>query len=912
MKNCLRGAWLWAGLAATISSAAWAQSPVTPPPTSPRHELGPLPGLRPDGSVLLPNQWSLRPAGRQVAMGDLPVNIAVQPSGRYAVVLHSGFAAHLLLVVDLNLGKVVARAPIPEAFYGLQFSSRGDRLYCSGAGDEVVHVFDFEGGKLLARPDLRLRPESERGVPCGLAVSPDNRMLYAANVWGQRISVVDLKRRVNRGDILLLSETNRSEPVYEPRNSVNADLDALTKRSEALLDSSAPDAPFPYACALDASRQRLYVSLWARACVAVIDLKSLQVVSRWPAGGHPTEMALTRSGRVLFVANANVNTVTVLDTSSGKVLETLDAALEPGSLPGSTPNSLALSPDETKLFVANACNNDVAVFDISAPGKSRSLGFIPVGWYPTSVRVTPDARHLLVANGKGLISKANPNGPIPGKAHRKGVQSIHDLFPGTLSIIDVDLASDKKFKAQMAKWTAEAYACAPSMGRVRSAPARQEDELPSAKQPEGIANGAAGAARNGTDNSPAQTSGSLGNPESGISIFQQATNPIRYCIYIIKENRTYDQVFGDLPEGNGDPKLCLFPERVTPNHHELAREFVLLDNFYVDAEVSADGHEWSMGAYASDFVEKTWPLAYGHNRAKKYPYPAEGNFPVAFPANGYLWDRAAEAGVSCRSYGEFIANGKTSKDPGHARVTALRNHFDPWYRSFDTGYPDVKRAARFIAELKRFEAEGQMPRLQIVRLPNDHTAGGLPGRLTPTAYLADNDRALGLLVEAVSHSKFWPQTAIFVLEDDAQNGPDHVDAHRSPALVISPYVRRHAVVSTMYSTSSMLHTIELILGLKPMTQFDLAATPMVAVFQADPDLTPYTALAPNVDLNARNGLFAWGADKARKMDFSREDAVDETALNEMIWHSVRGADAPLPPPVHAAFVFGHPPAREDD
>jgi hypothetical protein len=389
-------------------------------------------------------------------------------------------------------------------------------------------------------------------------------------------------------------------------------------------------------------------------------------------------------------------------------------------------------------------------------------------------------------------------------------------------------------------------------------------------------------------------------------------SPIKYCIYIVKENRTYDQMLGDVPQGNGDSSLCLFPEKVTPNQHKLAHDFVLLDNFYVDAEVSADGHEWSMAAYATDFVEKTWPLSYGHNRSGKYPFPAEGNFPVAYPASGYLWDRAREAGVSYRSYGEFVQAGKNAKEPNHTRVPSLQGHFDPWYHCFDLGYPDVKRAERFIDELKRFETEGDMPRLQIVRCGNDHTVGALPGRLTPNACVADNDRALGMMVEALSHSKFWPQTAIFVLEDDAQNGPDHVDAHRSIAFVISPYTRREVVDSTMYSTSSMLRTIELILALKPLTQFDAAATPMFNSFQSTADLRPFDSLPANVDLSERNTLLSWGSKASQRMDFSKEDAADDLQLNEIVWRSVRGADSPMPAPIHAAFVFAHPKADEDD
>jgi DNA-binding beta-propeller fold protein YncE len=828
-----------------------------------------LPGYRSDGSVLLPNQWSLRPAGRQVPLGDFPVNIAMHPGGRFAAVLHCGHGRHEIEVVDLEEAKVASRTPVPEAFYGMEFSHNGARLYCSGAADEVIHVFDFKDGNLQPNHRLGLRDARQRGIPCGLALSRDEKSLYAANVWGQAVSLIDVPGRTNRADIPLSSKACGPSPSFEQSKPEDPELAAVTKRAKAPLDPTAPDAPFPYACRLDEKRQRLYVSLWARSCVAVIDLHSNQVVAHWPTGQHPNEMLLTRSGQFLFVANANHNTVTILDASTGKAAETLDASLSPNALPGSTPNSLALSPDEARLFVANACNNNVAVFNVSVPGKSQSLGFIPVGWYPTSVRVTPDGKRLVVANGKGLCSKANPKGPQP-TAPEAGTQFIKELFPGTLSIIA--LPKDKELQAELAAYTAQAYQCTPQPG---AAPAR-------------------GAADNPIPGRPGDST------------------PIQYCIYVIKENRTYDQILGDMPEGNGDASLCLFPDRVTPNHHELAREFVLLDNFYVEAEVSAQGHEWSVGAYATDFVEKTWRYQYGHNRSGKYPFPAEGLFAIAEPANGYLWDRAREAGVSYRSYGEFIYPGKTPKDPNHTRVASLQGHFDPWYHCFDTKYQDIKRAERFVEELHRFEAEGDMPRLQIVRLPNDHTCGTVPGSCTPRAFLADNDRALGLLVEGVTHSKFWPQTAIFILEDDAQNGPDHVDAHRSMAFIVSPYTRRRVVDSTMYSTSSVLRTIELILGLKPMSQFDAAANPMFNAFQPAPDLLPYQALPPNVDLDERNSTLAWGSRASRKMDFTKEDSADDLVLNEIIWRSVRGSDSPMPAPLHAAFVFAHPQDKDDD
>jgi DNA-binding beta-propeller fold protein YncE len=829
-----------------------------------------LPGERSDGSVLLPNQWSLRPAGVQVPLGDFPVNIAVHPDGRYAAVLHSGHGPHEIIIVDLTLAKVVSRTILRETYYGLEFSGSGSRLYCSGSSDEVIHVFDFADGQLTPNEDIKLRNARERGIPCGLAVADNARDLYAANVWGQSITKVDLMERKAVGEFSPLPGVENvllHKTEFEKENPNSDDLMAITKRADALLDPITPDAPFPYACRLDDRRHLLYVSLWARSAVSVIDLRSNKVVALWPTDEHPNEMVLSKSRRYLFVANANRNTITVIDTIKGKTVETLYASFSPKELPGSMPTSLALSPDESTLYVANSCNNNVAVFDVSIVGKSRSLGFIPVGWFPTSVRVTPDGRHLLVANGKGLISKANPRGPAPGRK-RKDVQSITELFPGTLSIID--LPRGKKFLKQLAVYTEQAHLCVPQETMPQVTPVA-DCPVPSR----------------------------IGKP-----------SPIKYCIYIIKENRTYDQVLGDMKEGNGDPSLCLFNEKVTPNLHKLARDYVLLDNFYVDAEVSADGHEWSMGAIATDFVEKTWPLDY--RRAKKFPYPSEGHFPIARPASGYIWDRAQEAGVSYFSLGEFVYNGKTLYDPSFTRTASLQGHFDKHYRSFDTTYPDVKRADRFIEDLKGFEETGVMPHLLIVRLPNDHTSGGAAGRHTPIAQVADNDQGVGMLVQAVSHSKFWPETAIFILEDDAQAGPDHVDAHRSPAFVISPYTRRGKTDSTMYSTTSMLRTMELILGLQPMTQYDEEATPMFNAFQTNADLTPYVLQPAQVDLRAMNPDLGLNARLSRHMDLSQEDRVDDRLMNEVIWRSVRGENSVAPAPTRAAFVWTNPKAKDDD
>ena len=798
-----------------------------------------LPGVQPGGEMLLPNQWSLRPAGKNLNLGDFPVNIALHPSGKWLAVLHCGYGEHEVAVVDVAAKKqrIVSRITVEQAFVGLCFAPDGGTLYASGGEFEVVHAFTFDDGLLSHHRKLEVAPEKETFIVGGLAIDGDSKTLCAAGTWGDAVCLLPLDKPADRRRV------------------------ALDKGS------------YPYTCLPEPKGKRVFVSLWGQSAVAVIDRVDGKVVATWKTKSHPTEMALSPDGKTLFVACSNSTQVSVLDAAhNGDALETINCALYPNAPSGNTPNSLCLTPDGEMLFVANADANNVAVFKVTEPGKSQPLGFIPVGWYPTSVRYNAADKRLYVANGKGLTSRANPQGPGPTTNNRIGPiqQYIAGLMQGTLSIIDVPTPQ------KMSAYSKQAYACSPL----------REDQQATGKR---------------TDDNPIPKK--LGD-----------TGPIKHCIYVIKENRTYDQIFGDVKEGNGDPDLCLFGAKVTPNHHKLAKEFVLLDNFYVDGEVSADGHQWSMGAYATDFVEKIWPLTYRGSPLKKLNiYPSEGNLDaIARPSGGYLWDRCAEANVSYRSYGEWIQNGKKPGDPATALVKALEGHFDPHFVGWDLDYADVKRADRFIEELGGFEKDGQMPSLTILRLPNDHTAGTKVGALTPTAMIADNDSAVGKVVEAVSKSKFWKDTAIFVLEDDAQNGPDHVDAHRSVALVVSPYTKRNHVDSTMYSTSSMLRTMELILGLKPMSQFDAAAAPMYGSFQAKPDLTAYQHVVPDVDLKEKNQATAWGASISEKFDLTKEDAVDDLLLNEVIWHSVKGPHAPVPAPVRSAFVIPNKKKDADD
>ncbi len=795
------------------------------------------PGLRADGSILLTNGWTLHPHGRQSRLpSDLPVRAAVHPGGRWLAVQHAGYRDHVVAIVDTRAkdgDPVVSTIPLGKTWSGMAWSADGDRLYVSGGVRDVVRVFEFdaERGAVKKAKPLTVGAGDVLDLVAGMCATEDGRLWVCLQ---------------------------RSDRVV-----------ALDPASGETREVACPDESYPFECVAAPDGKTVFVSLWGKAQVWAIDAESLAVKGKVAVGAHPCEMVIAPGGARLFVANANENTVSVVDLARLSVEETISSALYPNAPPGSTPNSIALSKDGKTLLIANADNNDCAVFDASEPGAAKSLGFVPLGWYPTSIRFAGDGS-VWVANGKGSAgSRANPNGPTPKPGHPRDLESYTgSMFTGSLS--DFAFPDEK----ELGELSAEAY---------RASPLQADASVVGvAARPDG----------------------------SPIPAKPGDATPIEHVVYVIKENRTYDQVLGDVKAGNGDVNLCLFPEEVTPNHHAIADTFVLLDNFYVESEVSADGHEWTMGAYATDFVERSWPVSYGGKDKAKLEggkraslgYPAEGRHEIAFPEHGYLFDLAKAAGVSFRSYGEFIANGKTPDDPGKAAYPTLEGHFDPHFRSFDLDYRDQDRADRFLAELQRFEKEGSMPQLIVLRLPNDHTAGTGVGKLTPRAYVADNDLALGRVIEGLSKSSFWKSTTVFVVEDDAQNGPDHVDAHRTVALLAGPYVRRGAKVSTMYSTCSMLRTIELILGLQPMTQFDAAARPMFDCFVPKPDTTSFEHRPAQWDLDERNPKTAFGAKLSATFDLAMEDAADDLQLNEVIWRSVKGPDSPMPAPRRAAFV----------
>jgi YVTN family beta-propeller protein len=619
-----------------------------------------------------------------------------------------------------------------------------------------------------------------------------------------------------------------------------------------------------YACLLAPDGRRLFVSLWGGAKVLVFDASTLTLVGEAAVGEHPNAMALSHDGQRLFVACANTNAVWVVDAGSLAATEQIGVALYPKAPAGTTPNALALSPDGRTLLVANADNNALAVVDVSKAGQSRVKGFIPTGWYPTAVGFDAKASRFYVLSGKGLTSKANPGGPHPTTGRND--QYIAGLLIGSISEVSVP---DAKTLSQLTK-------------RVLSlTPYTDVKRLAPSGAPLGTA----------------------------IPTVVGRPSPIKHVFYIIRENRTYDQVLGDVKGGDGDPSLCLFGADVTPNVHALVQNFALFDNFFVDAEVSYDGHAFSTAAYATDVVEKIWPTNYG-GRGGRYLSEGGGQMRNAYgnlaaPSQGYIWDAARRANLTVRSYGEFVQHGTDFEDkvsPLKATVPGLEGLVHPEFPPFDMDITDQVRADIWLKEFRQFEQNGKLPRLSIIRLPRDHTAGTRAGSHTPRAMIADNDLALGRIIDAISHSRYWKNSAVFVLEDDAQNGPDHVDAHRSVLVVVSPFVKRRTIDHTLYTTCGVLRTIELILGLPPMSQYDAAAAPIYRAFTGKADLRPFQAVAARVPLGDRNQRHAPGAAASARMDFSAPDRAPDLLLNEVIWQSVRGASSLMPPPRRAAWV----------
>ena len=762
-----------------------------------------VPGRQADGRTLLANGWRVSPAGRSVAVGNLPLSLGLLPDGR-VVALLSGYTANGLTVIDSARWSVADSVRLSAAWLGLAVAREGSVFAAGGTTNRVWRLRETAGR--WARADSAMLADSGADVfAAGLALSPDGRSLAVVG--------------------------NLADSVWL--------LDAATLRRTA----AAATGDHPYTAVFAPDGRALFVSNWGDSTLSRYALRrdSLAPAGRVAVAPRPSALALSPDGTTLYVAHAAADAVSVVDLGAGRVSATIVLSLTPRAPHGSGPNALALAPDGRTLYVANADNNAVAVVDLAREGGPRVAGLIPTGWYPTAVAVSADGRRLYVASGKGLGAGPNPRGP-------RGDQYIAALLKGTVSRIDVPDA------ATLRRYTTQVLANSPYRDALLDAV-----------------------------------------PWPGSSPIPRAvgeSSPIRHVVYVIRENRTYDQVLGDDRRGDGDPRLAIFGDSVTPNAHALARQFTLFDNFYVDGDVSANGHLWTDAAYASDYNEKTWPAVYANRR----PYDLDAGLPVNDPLAGYLWDEARRFGLSVRNFGEMTrwdsAAGVAIPEP--AGLVGITN---PRYPGFVLSIRDSVRADEFIRELGEYERAGEMPELIFVWLPRDHTEGLRAGAPSPRAMVAENDRALGRMVQALSRSRFWGSTAVFVLEDDAQNGPDHVDAHRSPLLVLSPWVRHGVVDSTFYTTASVLRTIELILGLPPLSQFDAAAMPLFPAFAPRPDPAAYAALParwPLEELNPprRSGLGPHA--------FDRPDFADEEVLNREIWESVRST--PVPAPRHSAVV----------
>jgi YVTN family beta-propeller protein len=796
------------------------------------------PAVPADKSVsptVLPSGWKVTPAGKIVALaGDMPLRVLPLPDGRRALVLTGGYHDHSLSIVDIAGGKILQTLELGKDWAGLAADSAGSTLFVSGGGPVPV---GFERNLARTPVDAVVRESLSKPI---LRVSLQKDQLTP--LPGLSIEGLAEKDRFIAG-----VAAARDGALYV----VNTQADTVYKlhAGDGSVLASVKVGYRPFGIAISPDFQAVAVSNWGDKSVSLLEPAGLKEISRVVVESHPSDLAYAPDGR-LFVANAGSNSVSVI--ADGKVIETIKTSLDPQDPVGSTPDALAVSPDGKFLYVANADNNDVAMISIARKADSAVLGFIPTGWYPSAVGVTPDGKKLLVATGKGMGSR--PTVPVLGKHPDKAPDPltpydyVGDILAGHLEIIDVP--RPRALKA----YTQQVFANVPKPEQATT----QEDEAQA----------------------------------------REAFRHIKHVLYIIRENRTYDQVFGDLTRGNGDSKLVLFGKDITPNAHELANQTVILDNIYVNGEVSEDGHQWSNAAYATNFTEKAWPSSYGHHGE-----PEADERLTASPA-GYLWDACRKHGITFFSYGEF-ASLKAGPDqaPVYHGVKGLRDHFSTGWPT-GPGSRDTDRAQIFLDDLHQAEHTGNWWQFMVMSLPEDHTHGLSAGRYTPKATVGSNDLALGRMIEAISHSRFWAETAIFVIEDDAQNGPDHVDVHRTVGLVISPYTKLGFVDNTHYTTASMVRTMELILGLPTMTQYDRAATPMYRSFQSQPNLWAFQTLTPQTDLEAKNPATGPGAVASAKLDFSDVDRADPDALNKILWDALRPGE-PMPAPVHsAAFLQG--------
>ncbi|NLV44158.1 MAG: beta-propeller fold lactonase family protein [Candidatus Hydrogenedentes bacterium] len=826
-------------------------------------------GPQDDGTFVVATTQAIAPAGVSVAFPGRPTDLAVSPDGATLAVKTTGRASASaknadIVFIDLASREIIQMLELPSgqnSFHSLVWSGDGQTLWTTDATNSLRSACRDAAGTMEWRDAVVLPGTSGKNpsAPGGLCLDEERNRVYVALSRNNTIGIVNLETKSLDAEIpvgiapytALQSDNKLYVSNWGGRRPAEGDKTGPTAGSQAVVDPE--------------------TGIASTGTVSVIDLASGTVTTEIEMGLHPSGMALSPDGTRLYVANANSDTVSVIETATDTVAQTLGAKPMERLPFGSAPNALCVSPDGTTLYIANGGNNLLGVLDL-ASGKMR--GLIPTGWYPGAVETTNDGNMICVANIKGLGTH-NTEANIQRKEQMAGKgwhgYNSHD-YMGSVNFIPTPDAEE----LQEHTYRAACNMRLPLMAEVMNLPRAERKAVPVPTRP------------------------------GEVSVF-------KHVLYIIKENRTYDQVFGDMPQGNGDPSLCMFGREVTPNHHALAEEFVLLDNFYCNGVLSADGHQWTNEGYVTDYLEKSfggWP--------RSYPY--EGDDTLAFASSGFIWDHVLCKGHTFRDYGEFV---RAQITPNEATWTDIYNDYlngtntvqiratsplhtlEPYLCPTYVGFPgkvqDVYRAREFIKELHAAEATGEWYDFMIMLLPNDHTTGTREGYPTPAAMVADNDLALGQIVEAVSNSPFWPETVIFVVEDDPQAGLDHVDSHRTVAFCISPYTRRGVVDSTQYNQTGMLRTMELIFGLAPMNQLTMASNPMTPCFQEAPDFTPYKARPNEIPLDQMNqniaqlrGKARYYAKKCMELPLDDIDMADEGSFNRILWHAVKGVNTPYP------------------